>query len=49
MTILVAGAQGMTGFCLMRELLLRGYTVVGVRRSGGQIRTPPSYRGRGRV
>ena len=38
MTILVTGARGMIGSCLVRELLSRGYTVVGVGRSGEEIR-----------
>jgi len=37
MTILVTGARGMIGSCLVRELLSRGYTVVGVGRSGEEI------------
>ena len=37
MTILVTGAWGMIGSCLVRELLSRGYTVVGVGRSGEEI------------
>ena len=38
MTILVTGARGMIGSALVKELLARGYTVIGVGRSGEEQR-----------